>query len=97
MLGGKDYITEEIASILASMISKPDDHTLLGLTASPFYHASEDGDAAYDDGTVLVESTYEVTKKCSTVDCDGYGTTWCVQCCFKNPLSPCFLCNDRWC
>ena len=68
MFGGK----EEIASILASMISRINEHILLRLTASPFYHAPED-----EDGT--------------TVDCDGHGTTWCVHCCFKSPLSPCFL------
>ena len=61
MFGGKDYITEEIASILASMISRPDEHTLLRLTSSPFYHAPEDGTS--EDGIVPVESTYEVTMK----------------------------------
>ena len=90
--GGTEYITEEIASILASMLSNPDEHSILALAAAPQYHLHRvDG----IDGSRTIESTLmNSAQKCSTVNCNGYGTAWCVQCCYKNPLVPCFLCHS---
>ena len=61
----------------------------MDLSASPLYHISpsdydddrdnsvdRDKDSVDSDAKLqLVESTTEVIKKCSTLNCDGYGTT----------------------
>ena len=47
MFGGEDYITEEIASILASMVTRPYEHTLLDLSASPLYRIPPSDDLTF--------------------------------------------------
>jgi len=93
MFGGKDYITKEVAGILSRMVTTQDEHTILSLDASPFYyvHACVTKD---DHETNLNKSIAQFAEKCSTLNCSGHGITWCVQCCYKAPLAPCFLCSD---
>jgi len=93
MFGGKDFITKEVAGILSRMLTTQDEHDIVSLSASPFY--AQACDTKDVNEAILNEPTTQLTtQSCSTINCYGYGSTWCVQCCYKTPLAPCFLCND---
>ena len=87
-------ITDEIATILSTMNERKK-HTILHISRSPYYQRSKNihkncGSDGRKTCTCISVSDKGENKKCKNLR----GYWWCVECTYKTPLAPVYLCSD---
>jgi hypothetical protein len=86
-------ITDEVATILATMNTQSDRHSILHISKTNFYD-KKNAVKHSSDGRKTCTNIYTNDKgdmhKCTNLR----GYWWCVECTYKNPLAPVFLCSE---
>ena len=85
-------ITDEIATILATM-SNENKHTILNISKTKYYEKINSVKCISDGRKTCTNIYVDITgerQKCKNLR----GYWWCVECTYRNPLAPTFICSE---